>query len=102
MAGQRVAARATAWSSGKEAPVFAKNAMLAVIGAMKEEVSLLRAEMTVTGEATHAEIVVTRGGFNGTDMLGFETRHRTASGGAERSHLPLLALAQCGIGKKTH
>ena len=23
-------------------------------------------------------------------MLGFETRHRTASGGAERSHLPLL------------
>ena len=23
-------------------------------------------------------------------MLGFETQHRTASGGAERSHLPLL------------
>ena len=26
-------------------------------------------------------------------MLGFETRHRTASGGAERSHLPLLDTA---------
>lgn len=51
--------------------------MLAVIGAMDEEVALLRAEMTVADEATHAGIVVTRGGFKGVDIV----------------------LAQCGIGK---
>lgn len=51
--------------------------MLAVIGALKEEVALLRAAMTVTGEATHAEIVVTQGNFKGAD----------------------IALAQCGVGK---
>ena len=35
-------------------------------------------------------------------MLGFETRHRTASGGAERSHLPLLdpAVVTNGHGRR--
>ena len=51
--------------------------MLAVLGAMEEEVSLLRSETTVTGRATHAGILVTRGDFKGAD----------------------IALAECGIGK---
>ncbi len=51
--------------------------MLAVLGAMEEEVTLLRAEMAVRSEATHAGIAVTRGDFKGAD----------------------IALAQCGIGK---
>ena len=51
--------------------------MLAVLGAMEEEVSLLRAGMTVENEATHAGIVVTRGTYKGAE----------------------IALAQCGIGK---
>ncbi|NIA70720.1 5'-methylthioadenosine/adenosylhomocysteine nucleosidase [Pelagibius litoralis] len=51
--------------------------MLAVIGAMDEEVTLLRAEMTDVSAATHAEILVTKGDFKGTQ----------------------IALAQCGIGK---
>lgn len=51
--------------------------MLAVLGAMDEEVALLRAGMAVTGEATHAGILVTRGDFKGAD----------------------ITLAQCGIGK---
>jgi len=51
--------------------------MLAVIGAMKEEVELLHADMVVSGEATHAGITVRRGDFRGTDIV----------------------LAQCGIGK---
>ena len=51
--------------------------MLAVIGAMEEEVTLLRGRMTVASEATHAEIVVTRGDFEGAD----------------------ITVAQCGIGK---
>jgi adenosylhomocysteine nucleosidase len=51
--------------------------MLAVIGAMDQEVTLLRSAMTVTGEAKHAGITVTRGDFKGTE----------------------IALAQCGVGK---
>ena len=51
--------------------------MLAVIGAMEEEVTLLRGAMTIDKEATHAGIVVTRGDFKGAD----------------------IAVAQCGIGK---
>ncbi len=51
--------------------------MLAVLGAMDQEVALLRAGMSVAGEATHAEIVVNRGRFEGAD----------------------IALAQCGVGK---
>lgn len=51
--------------------------MLALMGAMEEEVTLLRDEMTITGEAVHAGITVYRGTFQGTEM----------------------ALAQCGIGK---
>jgi adenosylhomocysteine nucleosidase len=51
--------------------------MLAVLGAMEEEVTLLGAEMAVRSETTHAGIVVTRGDFKGAD----------------------IALAQCGIGK---
>ncbi len=51
--------------------------MLAVLGAMDQEVALKRAGMSVVGEATHADIVVTRGRFEGAD----------------------IALAQCGIGK---
>ena len=42
--------------------------MLAVMGAMEEEVTLLRGRMTVASEATHAEIVVTRGDFEGADI----------------------------------
>ncbi len=51
--------------------------MLAVLGAMDEEMALLRAAMTVAGTATHAGIEVTRGDFKGAD----------------------IALAKCGIGK---
>ena len=51
--------------------------MLAVLGAMEEEVMLLRDGMTVAGEASHAGILVTRGSFKGAE----------------------IALAQCGIGK---
>lgn len=51
--------------------------MLAVIGAMDQEVALLRSSMVISDEATHAEIKVTQGNFNGVD----------------------IALAQCGIGK---
>lgn len=51
--------------------------MLAVIGAMDEEVALLRAEMKVVGAETHAGILVTKGDFKGAEIV----------------------LAQCGIGK---
>ena len=51
--------------------------MLAILGAMEEEVTLLRAEMTVRDEAVHAGISVTQGEFAGTE----------------------ITLAQCGIGK---
>lgn len=51
--------------------------MLALVGAMEEEVRLLRAEMRGISEARHAEILVTKGDFKGTEV----------------------ALAQCGIGK---
>ena len=51
--------------------------MLAIMGAMEEEVELIRGEMTVAEEAIHAEILVTRGDFRGA----------------------AVALAQCGIGK---
>lgn len=51
--------------------------MLAVIGAMDEEVALLRAEMKVAEAETHAGILVTKGEFKGTEIV----------------------LAQCGIGK---
>ncbi len=51
--------------------------MLAVIGAMKEEVDLLLAGMTVSARTTHAGIEVARGAFKGVDLV----------------------LAQCGIGK---
>ncbi|MBT3925743.1 MAG: 5'-methylthioadenosine/adenosylhomocysteine nucleosidase [Rhodospirillaceae bacterium] len=51
--------------------------MLAILGAMEEEVALLRGEMQVTQESVHAGINVIRGDFKGTP----------------------IALAQCGIGK---
>ena len=51
--------------------------MLALMGAMEEEVTLLRDEMTITDQAVHAGISVFRGTFQGVPM----------------------ALAQCGIGK---
>ena len=51
--------------------------MLAVMGAMEEEVALLRGAMTVASEATHSQIVATRGDFKGAEIV----------------------LAQCGIGK---
>ncbi len=51
--------------------------MLGMMGALDEEVDLLRRGMVVADEATHAEIVVTRGDFRGTEIV----------------------LAQCGIGK---
>ncbi len=51
--------------------------MLAIIGAMKEEVDLLEAAMTVSDRRRHAGIEVMRGRFQGVE----------------------LALAQCGIGK---
>jgi adenosylhomocysteine nucleosidase len=51
--------------------------MLALMGAMEEEVSLLRHDMTVSDQAVHAGITVTVGSFKGVE----------------------IALAQCGIGK---
>lgn len=51
--------------------------MLAVLGAMDEEVSLLREAMEGTHEAVHAGITVCRGTFGGADIV----------------------LAKCGIGK---
>jgi adenosylhomocysteine nucleosidase len=51
--------------------------MLAVIGAMDEEVKLLHQSMTGTEEAIHAGIKVYRGTFNGAEIV----------------------LAKCGIGK---
>jgi adenosylhomocysteine nucleosidase len=51
--------------------------MLAVIGAMKEEVDLLLAGMTVSARTVHAGIEVARGRFRGVDLV----------------------LAQCGVGK---
>lgn len=51
--------------------------MLAILGAMEEEVALLAGEMQVEAEAVHAGISVFRGDFKGTE----------------------IALAQSGIGK---
>ncbi len=51
--------------------------MPAILGAMEEEVALLRAETHVTQESVHAGVNVIRGDFKGTP----------------------IALAQCGIGK---
>jgi adenosylhomocysteine nucleosidase len=51
--------------------------MLAVIGAMAEEVELLRAEMSAVSEVRHAGILVAKGDFKGAEIV----------------------LAQCGIGK---
>jgi adenosylhomocysteine nucleosidase len=51
--------------------------MLAVIGAMKEEIDLIKAAMTVSAPQTHAGIATLRGEFGGIDIV----------------------LAQCGIGK---
>ncbi len=51
--------------------------MLALMGAMEEEVTLLKGGMTITDQAVHAGISVFRGTFQGVPM----------------------ALAQCGIGK---
>ena len=51
--------------------------MLAVVGAMEEEVELLRGGMEIAGEAVHAGINVMRGRFGETE----------------------IALVRCGIGK---
>ena len=51
--------------------------MLAVVGAMDEEVDLLRAEMDVADDDVHAGITVFRGNYKGTEIV----------------------LAKCGIGK---
>jgi len=51
--------------------------MLAVVGAMEEEVTLIRDRMAISSEAVHAGITVYRGDFDATDIV----------------------LAQCGIGK---
>ena len=51
--------------------------MLAIIGAMAEEVDLLRAEIDDAATETHAGIDVIRGHFKGTELV----------------------VAQCGIGK---
>jgi len=51
--------------------------MLAVIGAMKEEIDLIKAAMTASGQQTHAGIETVQGEFGGVDIV----------------------LAQCGIGK---
>jgi adenosylhomocysteine nucleosidase len=51
--------------------------MLAVIGAMKEEIDLIKAAMTVSAQQTHTGIETLRGEFGGVDIV----------------------LAQCGIGK---
>ncbi|MGO1120041.1 5'-methylthioadenosine/adenosylhomocysteine nucleosidase [Rhodovibrionaceae bacterium A322] len=51
--------------------------MLAVVGAMEEEVALLRQDMQISGQEDHAGITVYRGSYQGVEMV----------------------LAQCGIGK---
>jgi len=51
--------------------------MLAVLGAMEEEITLLRQDMSVSQEAVHAGITVTTGTYADVE----------------------IALAQCGIGK---
>jgi adenosylhomocysteine nucleosidase len=51
--------------------------MLAVIGAMKEEIDLIEAAMTVSERHTRAGIEILRGGFQGVEIV----------------------LAQCGVGK---
>ncbi len=51
--------------------------MLAIIGAMKEEIDLIEAAMTVSARHTHAGIETVLGAFGGEDIV----------------------LAQCGIGK---
>ncbi len=51
--------------------------MLAVIGALKEEIDLIEAAMTVSGHRIHAGIETIRGHFDGVEMV----------------------LAQCGVGK---
>jgi adenosylhomocysteine nucleosidase len=51
--------------------------MLALMGAMEEEVMLLRQEMTITDQTVHAGITVSQGTIQGVK----------------------IALAQCGIGK---
>ncbi len=51
--------------------------MLAVIGAMREEIDLIEAAMTVSKRKTHAGIETVRGGFQGVEIV----------------------LAQCGVGK---
>ena len=51
--------------------------MLAVIGALKEEIDLIQAEMELSGRETHAGLEVIRGRFRGAEMV----------------------LAQCGVGK---
>lgn len=51
--------------------------MLAVIGALKEEIDLIEAAMTVSDHQTHAGIEAIRGNFGGVEIV----------------------LAQCGVGK---
>ena len=51
--------------------------MLAVIGAMREEIDLVKAAMTVLAQQTHAGIETVRGDFGGAEIV----------------------LAQCGVGK---
>ena len=51
--------------------------MLAVIGALEEEVDLIEAAMTVSGRQTHAGIETVRGEFGAVEIV----------------------LAQCGVGK---
>ncbi len=51
--------------------------MLAIIGALEEEVDLIEAAMTVSGRQTHAGIETIRGDFRGVEIV----------------------LAQCGVGK---
>ncbi len=42
--------------------------MLGIIGAMDEEVQLVRREMTITDEATHAGVLVTCGTFKDVEI----------------------------------
>ncbi len=51
--------------------------MLAIIGALEEEIDLIETAMTVSGRQTHAGIETVRGDFGGVEMV----------------------LAQCGVGK---
>lgn len=51
--------------------------MLAIIGALEEEIDLIEAAMTVSGRQTHAGIQTVRGDFGGVEIV----------------------LAQCGVGK---